>query len=80
MSRNIARMTAKKSPSTKQTTMRLPLSLHAEIASAAEEKGWSFNDEVNFRLRAFSLDRDIKSVAQDVTEIKAMIQRLADSD
>ncbi|MYM34897.1 Arc family DNA-binding protein [Duganella sp. FT94W] len=80
MSRIIARMTDSKKPKeTHQTSVRLPHPLHAELKAVAESKGWSINDEINFRLRAFALHEQMLAVASDVTDIKSMVRRIADS-
>ncbi|MYM65452.1 hypothetical protein GTP45_01215 [Pseudoduganella sp. FT55W] len=73
-------MTKQKPPKdTHQTTLRMSKQMHSEIKDVADSKGWSVNDEVNFRLRAFSLHQQMLAVAADVTDIKAMLRRLVDS-
>lgn len=77
LSRIIARMTDTKKPKeTHQTSVRLPHPLHAELKAVAESKGWSINDEINFRLRAFALHEKMMTVASDAAEIKAMVKEM----
>ncbi len=81
LSRIIARMTdSKRSTKTIALTLRLPLSTHAELTDIAKAKGWSLNDEINFRLRSFSLHEQMRSVANDVADIKTILKRSLDKD
>ncbi|MRW88829.1 hypothetical protein GJ699_02390 [Duganella sp. FT80W] len=59
----------------KALTIRMPMTLHTELKNIAESKGWTLNDEINFRLRAFNLHEQMRTVATDVDDIKAMLRR-----
>jgi hypothetical protein len=71
---------SKTSTETRALTIRLPSQLHAELKGIAEAKGWSVNDEINFRLRAFAVHENLAAVAGDMADIKAMLRQSLDSD
>lgn len=55
-----------------RTALRVPPELHAQIHSAAEEAGRTFNAEINQRLSAtFAVDGDVAALARQVEALTA---------
>jgi predicted HicB family RNase H-like nuclease len=61
-----------------QRTLRLPPDLDAEVEEAAARAGRSMNDEIVFRLRAYTQATTLSKVAQQNAELKRMVQQLID--
>lgn len=59
-------------------TLRLPSDLQQEIERAAAEAGRSANEEIVYRLRAYSQGAAIAEVVKQNAELKKMIQILID--
>jgi hypothetical protein len=66
-------MTTQK-PQSKPITIRISLQLHAELAAAAAAQGWSVNDEINYRLRVLPVLDELKKMAAEIADLKALVR------
>lgn len=73
---------SKRSPTqkTKAITIRLPLSLVAQLEIDAASQDWSVNAEINHRLRAGPLLDQLRSLTLEVAELRAMLKARQGND
>lgn len=61
---------------TKAITIRLPLALLAKLQADADAQDWSVNAEINHRLRAGPVLDQLRSMSEEITELKSLVRAL----
>ncbi|RFP32451.1 hypothetical protein D0T21_09635 [Duganella sp. BJB476] len=61
---------------TKPITIRLPLELYAQLEIDAAAQAWSVNSEINYRLRAGPILEQLRNLTGEVSQLKALVERL----
>lgn len=66
---------AKPPQKTKPITIRLPLQLYAQLEADAAAQDWSVNAEINHRLRAGPVLAQLRTLADEVARLRAIIEK-----
>lgn len=61
-----------------KSAIRLPPSLHAEMADVALRTGHSLNDEIISRCQALPIQQQLQALTDENAQIRAMIKELLD--
>jgi hypothetical protein len=66
---------AKQPLKTKAITIRIPLELHAQLATDAAKQAWTVNAEINHRLRALPVLEQLRNLTEEVARLNAIIEK-----